>query len=103
METREYLQTATLTYVCVCVCCCLDGPGWEQYPDVKAVLQPEAKDDGIFWVRQTDRQRACSRLRLRPRLRLRLLRVAALLSGRRYRLCLFTTPMPRGWAGLDCR
>ena len=51
--------------------------------------------------RPTDRQRACSRLRLRPRLRLRLLRVAALLSGRRYRLCLFTTPMPRGWIGLD--
>ena len=27
-----------------------DGPGWDQYPAVKAALQPEAKDDGIFWV-----------------------------------------------------
>ena len=27
-----------------------DGPGWDRYPAVTAVLQPEAKDDGICWV-----------------------------------------------------
>ena len=27
-----------------------DGPGWEQYPQVKQALQPVALDDGIFWV-----------------------------------------------------
>ena len=27
-----------------------DGPGWTDHPEVKAALQPEAKDDGIFWV-----------------------------------------------------
>lgn len=27
-----------------------DGPGWAQYPAVKAAVKPEAKDDGIFWV-----------------------------------------------------
>ena len=27
-----------------------EGPGWDRYPDVKAALSPEVKDDGIFWV-----------------------------------------------------
>ena len=27
-----------------------NGPAWEQYPDVKAELRPEVKDDGIFWM-----------------------------------------------------
>ena len=27
-----------------------DGPGWDQYPQIKAELNPVAADDGIFWV-----------------------------------------------------
>ena len=27
-----------------------DGPGWDQYPHVKAALNPVVCDDGIFWV-----------------------------------------------------
>jgi len=27
-----------------------DGPGWDQYPQVKAALNPVALDDGIFWL-----------------------------------------------------
>ena len=27
-----------------------DGPGWDQYPQVKAALNPVVCDDGIFWV-----------------------------------------------------
>ena len=27
-----------------------DGPGWEQYPQIKAELNPVVADDGIFWV-----------------------------------------------------
>ena len=31
-----------------------DGPGWDRYPDVKAALNPEVKDDGIFWVSKSE-------------------------------------------------
>ena len=27
-----------------------DGPGWDQYPQIKAELKPVVADDGIFWV-----------------------------------------------------
>ena len=27
-----------------------DGPGWDQFPEVKAELQPVMRDDGVFWV-----------------------------------------------------
>ena len=27
-----------------------DGPGWDKYPEIKKVLKPMKKDDGIFWV-----------------------------------------------------
>ena len=27
-----------------------DGPGWQEYPQVKAALKPVAADDGVFWV-----------------------------------------------------
>jgi len=27
-----------------------DGPGWDQYPQVKAALKPLGIDDGIFWL-----------------------------------------------------
>jgi hypothetical protein len=27
-----------------------DGPGWDQYPQIKAELNPVVADDGIFWV-----------------------------------------------------
>jgi hypothetical protein len=27
-----------------------DGPGWDQYPQVKKALNPVVADDGIFWV-----------------------------------------------------
>jgi len=27
-----------------------DGPGWDQYPQIKRALNPVAADDGIFWV-----------------------------------------------------
>merc|ERR1712176_1293546 len=27
-----------------------DGPGWKQYPQVKAALRPVQADDGCFWV-----------------------------------------------------
>jgi len=31
-----------------------DGPGWKQYPDVKAALQPVVFDDGIFWLDKSE-------------------------------------------------
>merc|ERR1719210_1874748 len=31
-----------------------DGPGWDQYPQVKAALNPIAADDGIFWVEKDE-------------------------------------------------
>ena len=31
-----------------------DGPGWDKYPEVKAALNPEVKDDGIFWVSKSE-------------------------------------------------
>jgi len=31
-----------------------DGPGWEQYPQVKAALKPVAADDGIFWLSKSE-------------------------------------------------
>eukprot|EP01068_Selenidium_serpulae_P016756 Selendium_serpulae@DN6318_c1_g1_i6.p2 len=27
-----------------------DGPGWEQFPEVKAELKPVNRDDGVFWM-----------------------------------------------------
>ena len=27
-----------------------DGPGWDEYPQIKAELNPVFADDGIFWV-----------------------------------------------------
>ncbi len=27
-----------------------DGPGWDQYPQIKKALNPVVADDGIFWV-----------------------------------------------------
>jgi len=27
-----------------------DGPGWDEYPEVREALQPQAADDGIFYV-----------------------------------------------------
>eukprot|EP00980_Cylindrotheca_fusiformis_P011215 scaffold2574_cov98-Cylindrotheca_fusiformis.AAC.5 len=27
-----------------------DGPGWDKYPKIKALLNPVVADDGIFWV-----------------------------------------------------
>ena len=27
-----------------------DGPGWDEFPDVKAELKPVARDDGVFWM-----------------------------------------------------
>merc|ERR1719198_2198074 len=27
-----------------------DGAGWDQYPEVKAALNPVQADDGVFWV-----------------------------------------------------
>jgi len=27
-----------------------DGPGWDEYPQVKAELNPTVADDGIFWL-----------------------------------------------------
>ena len=27
-----------------------DGPGWDQYPQIKKELNPVVADDGIFWV-----------------------------------------------------
>ena len=27
-----------------------DGPGWDRYPQIKALLNPVVADDGIFWV-----------------------------------------------------
>jgi hypothetical protein len=27
-----------------------DGPGWENYPEIKAELNPVVANDGIFWV-----------------------------------------------------
>ncbi|CAB9529106.1 Calpain-type cysteine protease DEK1 [Seminavis robusta] len=27
-----------------------DGPGWDKYPQIKALLNPVVADDGIFWV-----------------------------------------------------
>ena len=27
-----------------------DGPGWDEYPQIKAALNPVVADDGIFWV-----------------------------------------------------
>merc|ERR1711933_609174 len=27
-----------------------DGPGWDQYPEIKKALNPVIANDGIFWV-----------------------------------------------------
>ena len=27
-----------------------DGPGWQQYPQIKSLLQPKAADDGMFYM-----------------------------------------------------
>jgi hypothetical protein len=27
-----------------------DGPGWDEYPQIKAELNPVFQDDGMFWV-----------------------------------------------------
>ena len=27
-----------------------DGPGWDEYPQIKAELKPTVADDGIFWL-----------------------------------------------------
>ena len=27
-----------------------DGPGWDRYPQIKALLNPVVADDGLFWV-----------------------------------------------------
>jgi len=31
-----------------------DGPGWEQHPEVKDLLQPVALNDGKFWMSQDE-------------------------------------------------
>lgn len=31
-----------------------DGPGWKQYPQIKALLNPVKADDGIFWVSKAE-------------------------------------------------
>ena len=31
-----------------------DGPGWDEYPQIKELLNPVAADDGIFWM--TDKE-----------------------------------------------
>ena len=31
-----------------------DGPGWVNYPQVKALLKPVKADDGIFWVSKAE-------------------------------------------------
>jgi hypothetical protein len=31
-----------------------DGPGWNQHPKVKDLLQPKEADDGIFWVDKSE-------------------------------------------------
>lgn len=27
-----------------------DGPGWDEHPEFKELLEFEAKDDGVFWM-----------------------------------------------------
>jgi len=31
-----------------------DGPGWDEFPQVKAELNPVKKDDGIFWLSKSE-------------------------------------------------
>ena len=31
-----------------------DGPGWEQYPQIRAELNPVVADDGIFWLSKAE-------------------------------------------------
>ena len=31
-----------------------NGPGWDQYPQIKEALGFEAADDGIFWVSKAE-------------------------------------------------
>lgn len=31
-----------------------DGPGWDEYPQIRKLLKPVAADDGIFWM--TDKE-----------------------------------------------
>jgi len=31
-----------------------DGPGWEQYPEVKKACQPVQADDGVFWLEKDE-------------------------------------------------
>jgi hypothetical protein len=31
-----------------------NGPGWQKYPEIKALLKPRVSDDGLFWMTERE-------------------------------------------------